>query len=123
MLSGKFYYDLLKERTAKGLADEVALVRVEELSPFPFSELREILQTYPSDVEYVWAQEEPRNQGAWTHVQERINNVLSEVGMVGSRVQYVGRRESALPAPGVGILYQAQQKQAIADVFTFPLRR
>src|SRR5258707_14618529 len=66
LVSGKLYYDLVKEREVRGLGERVAIVRVEELCPFPFEALRQVLSGVTSDVR--WVQEEPRNQGAWTHV-------------------------------------------------------
>ena len=74
MVSGKFYYELVKERQAKATEtqDQVAFVRIEELAPFPFAQLQSVLEAYPNVDEYVWVQEEPRNQGAWGHVQPRI---------------------------------------------------
>src|SRR6267154_3584487 len=84
LLTGKLYYELIKEREARKLVDEVSFIRIEELAPFPFTQLRETLESfggYLSDVELCWVQEEPRNQGAWGHVKERIENVLEDVGI------------------------------------------
>jgi len=119
-LSGKLYYDLVKEREARGLQDDVAFIRFEELSPFPFHELEELLKAkYNSGkgLELVWLQEEPRNQGAWTHVSSRFGDVLERLD-VQKNLKYVGRKESALPAPGVGKLYTAQQKAVIDGAFS-----
>ena len=117
LLSGKLYYDLIKERTARtNIKDSVAFVRIEELSPFPFSSLADVLSRYDNASEVVWLQEEPRNQGAFLHVQERINAVLQHL-KANHRVQYHGRDEDAVPAPGVAKLYQAQQKSVVAAAF------
>lgn len=62
-----------------------------------------------------WVQEEPRNQGAWGHVSSRIESVLEEMDM--KRLRYVGRKEEAVPAPGVGRLYKAQQEKILKDAF------
>ncbi|OCH85266.1 dehydrogenase E1 and transketolase domain-containing protein 1, partial [Obba rivulosa] len=113
-LTGKLYYDLAKERQARQRPD-IALVRIEELSPFPFRELLRVLQEYPGAAEIVWLQEEPRNQGAWTHVENRLNAVLEELGK--ARVVYQGRGEDAVPAPGIGRIYAAQQKAVIEAAF------
>lgn len=67
--------------------------------------------------EVVWVQEEPRNQGAYEHVRERIGNMLIDHALEDGKLKYVGRKESAVPAPGVGRLYQAQQKAVIDQVF------
>ncbi|KAF8635350.1 hypothetical protein AX17_003941 [Amanita inopinata Kibby_2008] len=116
MLSGKVYYELAKERQTKGL-NNVAFVRIEEISPFPFQELAETLQQYGNASEFYFLQEEPRNQGVFPHAVERINSVLSQIGQRG-RVEYRGRKESALPAPGIGKMYAAQQKMVIDSAFS-----
>ena len=113
-LSGKLYYDLVKERTARS-ASSVALIRVEELSPFPVSALRSIVQSYENATEFVWVQEEPKNQGAWTHVEPRLNAVMERLGR--ERVGFRGRKEDAVPAPGIASLYAAQQKAVIDAAF------
>lgn len=116
LLSGKIYYDLAKEREALGLNDRVALIRLEELSPFPFAELKETLKAYADAKEFFWLQEEPRNQGAYTHVASRINHVLSALGH-DAEIEYKGRKESAIPAPGVSKLYAVQQRGVISSAF------
>ena len=119
LMSGKLYYDLIKERAARGLDGRVAIVRIEELAPFPFAHLADVLQPYTGmskDVEWVWVQEEPRNQGAWSHVKDRLDTVLKDLG-VQQGVRYVGRRESAVPAPGIGKVYEVQQKAVVDGVF------
>ncbi|KAJ6621901.1 dehydrogenase E1 and transketolase domain-containing protein 1 [Mycena sp. CBHHK59/15] len=116
LVAGKIYYDLLKERQARSLDDNVALIRLEELAPFPFEELRDALKDYTLILQVVWLQEEPKNQGAYTHVSSRIDSVLNELEL-GLGVVYRGRRESALPAPGIGKIYTAQQKAVIESAF------
>ena len=117
LLTGKIYYDLVKERQARDLDDAVGLVRIEELSPFPFSELRRALTRYERVKEFVWVQEEPRNQGAYAHVASRIECVLADMGRGGSRLVYVGRRECALPATGIGQKYAVQQRGVLGAAF------
>ncbi len=124
LLTGKLYYELLKEREARNLVEQVAFIRLEELSPFPFTQLRETLESYGdtlNDVELCWAQEEPRNQGAWGHVKERIENVLEEasVNLNRSWLGYKGRKESAIPAQGIGKVYAKQQKEVVHSVFEY----
>ena len=119
MLSGKIYYELIKERQARDLNDKVAFIRIEELAPFPFEALEEVLKLYPSAVHFAWLQEEPRNQGAWNHVRNRIETVLSaRKSLNGTELHYLGREESALPAPGIGTLYQKQQRSVIESAFS-----
>ena len=123
MLSGKVYYELIKERQARELNDKIAFIRIEELAPFPFEALEEVLKLYPSAVRFAWLQEEPRNQGAWNHVQSRIETVLSARRKslndgIGGLLHYLGREESALPAPGIGTLYRKQQQSVIESAFS-----
>ncbi|KAJ7505194.1 Transketolase, pyrimidine binding domain-containing protein [Mycena galericulata] len=115
LMTGKIYYDLLKERQTRSLDNEIAFIRVEELAPFPFAELRAVLKDYTALEEVMWLQEEPRNQGAFTHVAPRIDSVLQELGT--GNLVYRGRKESALPAPGIGKMYAAQQKAVIESAF------
>ncbi|PPQ70860.1 hypothetical protein CVT26_014083 [Gymnopilus dilepis] len=117
LLSGKVYYDLIKERQTRGLDDVVAFVRIEELAPFPFHKLQDVLKEYSNAQEYVWLQEEPKNQGAFSHAAGRVASVLAQIGRETRGVKYVGRKESPLPAPGVGKLYQAQQRAVLDAAF------
>lgn len=122
LVTGKLYYDLVKERSTKSLDSRVSIIRIEELSPFPFAELEAALEPFSVNEEeikqdVVWVQEEPRNQGAWTHVGCRIDSVLESEGGSGKRVRYVGRKESALPAPGNGRMYTEQQKGVLEGAF------
>ncbi|KAI0367415.1 dehydrogenase E1 and transketolase domain-containing protein 1 [Pilatotrama ljubarskyi] len=114
-LTGKLYYDLVKERQKRQLDGRVAFVRVEELSPFPFHATLDVLSRYDGAREVVWLQEEPRNQGAWTHVEPRLNAVLERLGR--DKVTYRGRKEDAVPAPGIASAYSAQQKAVIDSAF------
>ena len=115
-VSGKLYYELTAERQKLHL-DNVALVRIEELSPFPFSYLAHILGQYKTASEFIWVQEEPRNQGAWAHVSGRINNVLQRIGRL-DHVSYVGRAPDAVPAPGISKIFSAQRERIIRDAFS-----
>ena len=76
MLSGKVYYELIKEHQARGLNDAVAFVCIKELTPCPFEHLEEVLYEYFNAEEFVWLQEEPKNQGAFSHFGGRITSVL-----------------------------------------------
>ena len=117
LLSGKVYYELVKERQARSLNDVVALVRIEELAPFPFAELEQVLSLYSKATKLIWLQEEPRNQGANTHAKDRILSVLEKLGKKGLGLEYIGRQESSIPAPGIGKLYQSQQKKLVEGPF------
>jgi 2-oxoglutarate dehydrogenase complex dehydrogenase (E1) component-like enzyme len=111
LTSGKLYYDLLKARE-DGRADHVSLVRLEQLYPFPAAELARVLARYPVDVELVWAQEEPRNMGAWRFVREQfLDGIIRDPGRRVPR--YVGRPESAAPAPGSHKVHVKEQEDLV----------
>ncbi|KAG9310005.1 thiamine diphosphate-binding protein [Chiua virens] len=119
LVSGKFYYELAKERAARGMEERVALIRIEELAPFPFSYLEEVLRPYTMlsvKPEWFWVQEEPKNQGAWGHVKDRLGAVLSGLSER-AEVRFVGRREDAVPATGTGREYQVQQRAVVERPF------
>jgi probable 2-oxoglutarate dehydrogenase E1 component DHKTD1 len=116
LVSGKLFYELVKERQARNLNDTVAIIRIEELAPFPFRELSDVLQQYANAAEYYYLQEEPKNQGAYPHVKERIEVVLSRLGCMG-QLEYKGRMESAIPAPGISKVYLMQQQQILSSAF------
>ena len=107
--TGKLYYDMSLAATRN---PNVALVRVEELYPWPHEEIMRIMDLYPVIEQVVWAQEEPKNQGAWTYVQPRLR--ASAGASVG--VRYVGRPERASPAEGYMDAHQAEQARIIAMV-------
>ena len=107
--TGRVYYDLLAART-----DDVALVRVEELYPWPHDEVAKIVDSYTAVEEVVWAQEEPKNMGAWTFVWPRLRVSTGNV----IPIRYVGRPDRASPAEGYGSDHTAEQKRIVTDVFT-----
>ena len=111
--SGKVYFDLVKARAEKG-DDRVALVRVEQLYPFPFVTLAEVLQRY-RNAELVWCQEEPQNMGAWNFVDRRIEQVLSGLDIAAKRPRFVGRGEAASPATGLFKRHSQEQARLVAD--------
>ena len=117
LLTGKLYYDLVKEREAQKLSDRVALIRLEEISPFPFDELHAALKRYTKAREIVWVQEEPRNQGAFTYVEPRVNNLLTQRLRTKVRIGYKGREEDAVPATGTGVVYKVQQEKVLKSSF------
>jgi 2-oxoglutarate dehydrogenase E1 component len=96
MCSGKIYYELAARRKELDL-DNVAIVRVEQIYPYPEKQIRDLIHRYPLTAEVVWVQEEPRNMGAWRFMQERLDPMLAESGR---NVYYVGRKPSASPATG-----------------------
>lgn len=118
--SGKVYYDLLEERETKGL-DDIAIIRMEQYYPFPARELKQEFSRYPN-AEVIWCQEEPKNNGAWTFVGPRIEDVLLDLKHKCSRPQYVGRKEAASPATGYHSLHVAQQKALVEEAIS-PAKR
>jgi 2-oxoglutarate dehydrogenase E1 component len=111
--SGKVYYDLLQERRDKGVTD-VALVRLEQIYPFPARSLTAALKPYVN-AELVWCQEEPMNNGAWTFVDRRIEAVLGALGGAAKRPIYVGRDDAASPATGLAKVHAAQQAKLVGE--------
>ncbi|KAG8775366.1 hypothetical protein FRC15_000597 [Serendipita sp. 397] len=120
LVSGKLYYDLVKERTARGLDETVAIIRVEELCPFPFADIKETLAPFldsGANNQIVWVQEEAQNQGAWTHFMPRLQNLFMEAGWRND-VNYVGRPASEVPAVGVAKIHSAQVSQIMENAFS-----
>jgi len=113
LCSGKVYYDLLaarKERLGED-AGRVALVRVEQIYPWPGEALQEIVQRYDGAERLYWVQEEPANMGAWSFVRERIQDLL----LPGAKLSYAGRVPAASPAAGSMRVHRREQ-QALIDV-------
>ena len=110
--SGKVYYDLVKKREEKG-AHDVAILRVEQLYPFPHKAFAAELKRYPNATDIVWCQDEPQNQGAWFFIQHNIHDNMLD----GQRLGYAGRAASASPAVGYAHLHQDQQKTLIEAAF------
>ncbi|MBB72466.1 MAG: 2-oxoglutarate dehydrogenase E1 component [Legionellales bacterium] len=112
--SGKVYYDVLQQRRDSGRED-VAIIRAEQLYPFPEDEIKQQLALYPNAKDIVWCQEEPKNQGAWYSSQHHLRACLQ----VGQELHYAGRAASAAPAAGHLSLHQEQQtalvKQALGN--------
>ena len=98
LCTGKVYYDLFQAREDQKVSD-VAIVRLEQIYPFPQASLKAQLARYPN-ADVVWCQEEPQNQGAWTFVDRRIESVLADLGHKAGRATYAGRVEAAAPAVG-----------------------
>jgi 2-oxoglutarate dehydrogenase E1 component len=113
LCSGKVAYDLIEARDAAG-QDDVSIVRIEQLFPFPGDPLAARLQRMTNLQEVVWCQEEPRNNGAWFFVNERIEASLTAAGHAGMRPSYAGRDAAASPATGLASRHKAQQEALVA---------
>jgi 2-oxoglutarate dehydrogenase E1 component len=109
---GKLYYDLL-DALDEGGHHDVALVRLEQLYPFPAAALQQTLERFGPRPELVWAQEEPRNMGAWRFVREAVLDGVLDTG--GRALRYVGREASASPAPGSLKVHQAEQDALVRE--------
>ena len=116
LCSGKVYYDLLAERRERGIND-VAIVRVEQLYPFPAKALKAALESY-RNAEVVWCQEEPQNSGAWFFVDRRIETVLNCLNNKATRPRYVGRAAMASPAPGLAKAHLAEQAALVNEALS-----
>lgn len=111
MCSGQVYYDLAKACAERNLTDDIAIVRIEQLYPFPYAEAQAELAKYPNATQIVWAQEEPKNQGAWYQTRHRLERLCKE----GQQVSFAGRPSSASPAVGYMSKHIAQLKQLVDD--------
>jgi 2-oxoglutarate dehydrogenase E1 component len=109
LCSGKVYFDLLKARRDAKL-ERVALVRLEQLYPFPFEEYEAIIRKYENAREIVWCQEEPQNQGAWYQIRHRLQGPLGPH----DELLYAGRPGAAAPATGIAALHEQQQRNLVS---------
>jgi 2-oxoglutarate dehydrogenase E1 component len=111
--SGKVYYDLVNARKERGASD-VAIIRVEQLYPFPHKAFKEELEKFTNATEVMWVQDEPQNQGYWFFVQHHLLENMAE----GQKLAYTGRAASASPAVGYASKHMEQQKVLIETAFT-----
>jgi 2-oxoglutarate dehydrogenase E1 component len=107
LCTGKVYYDLLEERRRREI-DDVAIIRVEQLYPWPMDTVKRQLARYPN-AELVWVQEEPANMGAWTFVDRRIEYICADIAGKAKRASYCGRKAAASPATGLFKTHAAEQ--------------
>jgi len=114
LCSGKVAYDLMEAREKERLED-VSIVRLEQLYPFPGEPLAERMKRMTNLQEVIWCQEEPRNNGAWFFVASRIEIALGDAGHNGMRPQYVGRNRAASPATGLASRHVEQQQALVAE--------
>ncbi|MCT8347210.1 2-oxoglutarate dehydrogenase E1 component [Photorhabdus temperata] len=110
LCSGKVYYDLLEQRR-KNEQTDVAIVRIEQLYPFPHQDVQSALEQYAHIHDFVWCQEEPLNQGAWYCSQHNFREVIP----FGASLRYAGRPASASPAVGYTSVHQQQQQELVND--------
>ncbi|CAH0475901.1 unnamed protein product [Peronospora belbahrii] len=112
--SGKFYYELAKERLVRSNDPKrIALVRLEELAPFPFEQVAGELAKFKNAKKFVWVQEEPINQGAWTYAQAHIEKLLGKK----QHLEYIGRETLAAPAVGLSKRSHEQLQVVLTEAF------
>lgn len=109
--SGKVYYDLTKRRQEVGAWD-VAIVRIEQISPFPYDRVAQAVQMYPN-AQLIFCQEEPQNMGTWSFVDDRIFTATRVILGEGRRCEYIGRKPSASPASGYGKVHDLEQNALV----------
>ena len=115
LCSGKVYYTLHAARQQNKVSD-IAVVRVEQLYPFPQKEVQAVLAKYNQAHEVFWVQEEPKNRGAWTFIEPRLRPLLSDVAVL----TYVGRREAAAPAVGSYLEHTKTEQEFVATALELP---
>jgi 2-oxoglutarate dehydrogenase E1 component len=108
--AGKIYYELLEQRRAMKL-NNIAIIRIEQLYPFPNERCAEVLKPYLQAKDIVWCQEEPQNQGAWNTMQPYLNAILAK----DQQLRYVGRQASASPAVGYHAVHEQEQKGLVVQ--------
>ena len=112
LCSGKVYYDLANKREELSRND-VAIIRVEQLYPFPLQRLNDVLRRYPDNAELYWVQEEPENMGAWNYVEEQMQSIIDK-----RELRYVGRALAASPAAGAHKVHHDQQEALTEQAFS-----
>ncbi len=113
LCSGKVYYDLLEQRRAQRM-DDIVLIRIEQLYPFPEMELIDALKPYKGVQDIVWCQEEPRNQGAWYCTQHHFLACVEKT----QTVRYIGRPDAAAPAVGSPLMHLQEQQALVKEALT-----
>ena len=114
MCTGKLFYDLDAIRDQRpGETDNTAIIRIEQLYPFAREQFSKIVARYPGVKEFIWAQEEPQNMGAWTYIEPRLRAQLP----AGTDVRYIGRKHSGSTAEGSGKSHQLEQQRIVEETF------
>lgn len=119
LCSGKVYYDLFNKREELGRTD-IAIIRLEQLYPFPLARLTDILARYSDAAEIFWVQEEPENMGAWYFVEEQLQSLINATTTTGARrrqFRYIGRFPAASPAAGAHRVHHDQQVNLVDEAF------
>jgi 2-oxoglutarate dehydrogenase E1 component len=117
LCSGKVYYTLAQAREKAARRDDVAIIRIEQLYPFPEAEIRAALDRYGRAAEICWVQEEPQNRGAWRFIEPRLRQMFPD-----QVITYVGREEAASPAVGSMKMHQVEEQELISHAMALPPR-
>lgn len=113
MCTGKIYFDLLSSREKRSEdTSKTAIIRFEQLYPFPRENFQAIMSHYPKAKEFIWVQEEPQNMGAWSFIEPRLRAALE-----GQNIRYIGRKHSGSTAEGSGKSHQLEQERIIEETF------
>lgn len=113
LCTGKVYFDLLETRRARGV-QHIAIIRLEQLYPFPRTEFDAMIASYPNAKTIVWCQEEPQNQGAWDQIKHRFSRLHNN----GREIYYVGRQSAAAPATGFHRVHEEEQEKLVDDALS-----
>ena len=114
--SGKIYYDLLEEREERNISN-IYLLRLEQFYPFPALSFIKELNRF-KDAEFIWCQEEPKNQGGWSFVEPNLEWSLNRVNAKCKRAKFIGRAAAASPATGLATQHKDQQETIINEALT-----
>ncbi|XQJ28062.1 2-oxoglutarate dehydrogenase subunit, putative [Leishmania guyanensis] len=107
------------QKETPGVHDDVVLVTVEQLAPFPWEQVADVMEKYAQrnpDTEFVWLQEEPRNMGMWMHMRPRMNSLMRHLGLKQNRINVVSRSSSASPSTGYGSVHVEEEKKLIQEI-------
>ena len=116
LCSGKIYFDLLEARE-KNKKDDIVILRIEQLYPFPVKPLVKEIDRYAKNAKFYWCQEEPKNMGAWLLVRDYIQWTLNHIGAKHNQIMYIGRNPAASPATGYAKRHIKQQREIVEKVF------
>ena len=118
LCTGQVYATLQKHRETAGIRD-TAIIRLEELHPFPWQEVQDNLEKFVNAKTIVWAQEEPYNGGAWQYIRDRLETIVRRSNMHRDRrILYAGRESAAATAVGLKTLHEIQLKKLLEDAFS-----
>ena len=116
--SGQVYYDLINERQ-KLKRNDIAIIALEQIAPFPYEDIYHAINKF-SNAEFVWTQEEHFNQGCWSYIEPRINNLLNMFNFKNNTISYTGRNPSSASATGHHNSHEKELKRILESAMNFP---